>query len=226
MNALPEAFPLAVAAAIYPPTLVVLILLMTGDRPRRLSLAFYAGAALLTVVAGLIALALVKSLGLTSQHSHTASGWTYIALGVLLLALAAWANRHRQSDPGAGSAPANGSTGRIAEWSHRATTSERWAFALGLALFLPSPFYLMAIKDIADSGSSTASNTVAVLICAVGVLILIETAVIALLLRPNDVTHMLGRVDAWFRHNGWTLAAALALIGGIYGVGKGIHTLR
>jgi uncharacterized membrane protein YidH (DUF202 family) len=214
-----------VAAAVYPPVLVVLILLMSGERPRRLTLAFYVGAAALTVTSGLIALALVKSFGLTTEHSHAASGWTYIALGVLLLALAAWAYRHGHREPAAGSQSENASTGRIAEWSHRATTSPRWAFALGLALFLPSPFYLLAVKDIADSGSSTASNTVAVLICALGVLILIESALIALLLRPQQVTGGLRRLDVWIRQNGWTLAAALAVVAGIYAVGKGVNTL-
>jgi MFS family permease len=225
VNALPEAFPLAVAAAIYPPTLIVLLLLMSGERPRRLTLAFYLGAAVLTVCAGLIALAVVKSLGLTTQHSHTKSGWTYIALGVLLLALAAWAARRRHRQPVVSSDEETASTGRIAEWSHRATTSEKWAFALGLALFLPSPFYLMAIKDIADSGSSNSSNTAAVLVCALGVLILIESALIALLLRPEQVTSMFTRLDAWTRRNGWTLLAVLALIGGFYGIVKGINAL-
>ena len=214
------------AAAIYPPTLVVLLLLMTGERPGRLTLAFFLGAAALTVTAGLIALAVVKRLGLTTQHSHAASGWTYMVLGVLLLALAAWAYRHRHRESAVGSQPENASTGRIARWSHRATASERWAFALGLALFLPSPFYLLAVKDIADSGSSTSSNTVAVLICALGVLVLIEGALIALLLRPQQVTDLLRRLDVWIRQNGWTVAAALALVAGIYAVGKGVNTLN
>jgi hypothetical protein len=147
-------------------------------------------------------------------------------LGVLLLALAAWAYRRRRREPAAGPEAPNPSTGRIAEWSHRATTSERWAFALGLALFLPSPFYLLAVKGIADSGSSASSNTLAVLICALGVLILIESALIALLLRPAEVTDVLRRLDVWIRWNGWTLAAALALVAGIYGVGKGVNTLN
>jgi uncharacterized membrane protein len=226
VSALPQAFPLAVAAAVYPPVLVVLLLLMSGERPRRLTFAFYLGAGALTVIAGLIALAVVTRLGLTTQHSHAASGWTYIVLGVLLLVLGAWAYRHRHRESAFGSEPANPSAGRVAEWSHRATSSERWAFALGLALFLPSPFYLMAIKDIADSGGSTSSNTAAVVICALGVLILIESALIALLLRPQQVTHVLRRLDVWIRRNGWTLAAALALIAGIYGIGKGVNTLN
>ena len=58
MNALPQALPLALSAAIYPPALLVLLLLLTGEHPRRLVLAYFAGAALMVVSAGLVALTL------------------------------------------------------------------------------------------------------------------------------------------------------------------------
>ena len=60
MDALSEALPLALAAAIYPPALLVLLLLLTGEHPRRLVLAYFAGAALMVVGAGLIALAVLR----------------------------------------------------------------------------------------------------------------------------------------------------------------------
>ena len=39
-------------------------------------------------------------------------------------------------------------------------------------MFLPSPLYLLAVKDIGDSGSS--SNVLAVVICAIGVMLFVE----------------------------------------------------
>src|SRR4029077_14986236 len=41
VDALSEALPLALSAAIYPPALLVLLLLLTGDHPRRLVLAYF-----------------------------------------------------------------------------------------------------------------------------------------------------------------------------------------
>jgi hypothetical protein len=52
MSALPQALPLALTAAFYPPAILVVILLLTGDHPRRLVLAYLAGAALIVVPVG------------------------------------------------------------------------------------------------------------------------------------------------------------------------------
>ena len=83
--------PLAVSAAIYPPALLVLVLLLTGRHPRGLVFAFYAGGALLTISAGLIVLVVFKGTGANDQSSKTGSGSVDIVLGVLLLAVAIWA---------------------------------------------------------------------------------------------------------------------------------------
>ena len=147
MSALPQALPLALSAAFYPPALLVLLLLLTGKRPRRLVLAYFAGAAILTISAGLITLALLNTAGLTTQSSKSASGWTYIVVGLLLRALAASAWRRKARDPGEKKDNGGAGRGRIATWSQRATTSEKWALVLGLVMFLPSPLYVLTVKD-------------------------------------------------------------------------------
>jgi hypothetical protein len=146
MSALPQALPLALSAAFYPPALLVLLALLTGRHPRSLVLAYFTGAAIITIGAGLIALALLKQTGVTTQDSSTASGWLYIAVGVLLLALSSWAWRRRARVPTEARDQSGAGRGLIAEWSRRATTSQKWAFVLGLLMFLPSPLYLLAVR--------------------------------------------------------------------------------
>jgi len=117
------------------------------------------------------------------------------------------------------------SPSRISVWSERATTSQKWSFALGLAMFLPSPMYLLAVEEIADSGGSTTSNILAVLICAAAVLIFVEITVIALFVRPASVADGLERTQAWLARNGWTLGAIVAFVAGIYAIVEGISEL-
>jgi hypothetical protein len=223
MSALPEALPLALAAALYPPALLVLLLFMGGREPRRLVATYLVGAATVTVGAGLLGLALLRGAGLTSRHSHTASGGVYLVLGLVLLAAAAWAWAHRTRDQGERAEP--GAPGRLAEWSQRALARRRWAFVLGLAMFLPSPLYLLAVKDIADSGDPTASQVLAVVICAIAVMLFVEIPLIGMLVWPAAVAAGIERLYGWLARNGWTLAAALALIGATYAMLQAVDQL-
>ena len=92
-------------------------------------------------------------------------------------------------------------------------------------MFLPSPLYLLAVEQIANSGSSSGSNVVAVLICAACVLVFVEITMIALFVRPGSVAAGLQHTQAWLTRNGWTLGAIVAFAGGIYGIVKGIDAL-
>ena len=219
VTALSEALPLALAAAIYPPALLVLLLLTGGPRPRPLVGTYFLGAALVTVSVGLVGLAVANGERLTVQRNHQASGVTYIVLGLVLLPLAAWAawrGRHPR--------PAR-AAGRLAEWSERATSSRPWAFVLGLLMYLPSPLYLLAIKAVADSGDASASRVLAVLLCALCVLLFVEVPLVALYVRPAAVAGGLRRVHDWLVRNSWNLAAGLALAGAVYAIVKGITQL-
>jgi hypothetical protein len=225
MSALPTALPLALSASLYPPALLTLILLLSAKHPRGLVLAYFAGAALLTVGAGLIALAALQSTWSTNQASNTVSGWVDVAIGLALLALAAWAWKRHARDPKPTAKPDSTSEGRLAVWSRRATTSQKWAFALGLAMFLPSPTYLLGISDIAATSDSSSSKITATLICAVVVLLFLEVTVMGMFVRPATVTARINSFHGWLVRNGWTLASAAALIAGIYAIADGIGAL-
>lgn len=223
MSALPQALPLALAAAFYPPAIIVLILLLTGEHPRRLVFAYFAGAAVMVVSVGVLVLFVVTGAGATQQDSPTLSAAGDILIGAVLIGLAAWAWKRRRRPPEPKDDAA--SKGRIGQISDRATASVKWSFVLGLLMFLPSPFYLAAIKDIADSGDSATSQLVAVLICGAAVMLFVEIPVIALVLRPEGLQARLKQFEAWLSGNSWALVAALAAVAGTWLLISGIAAL-
>ncbi len=214
MSALPQALPLALAAAFYPPAILILILLLTGEHPRRLVLAYFAGAATIVVSVGVVFLFVLTGSGATEQDSPSASAGVDIVLGLLLLVLAAWAWRRRRRPPAERDEPAQDS--RLKRISKRATTSMKWAYVLGIVMYLPSPFYLAAIKAVADSGDSDGSQLLAVLICGAAVMLFVEIPAIVLLVRPDGLKAQLEKFDAWLSRNGWALLAVLAAAAGVW----------
>jgi Sap, sulfolipid-1-addressing protein len=226
VSALPEALPLALAAAVYPPALIVLVLFMTAPDPRRLVLAYFLGAATVTIGSGLVALAVFDGANLTARDSSSASGGVDIVFGLVLLGVAAWLRRRGVAVAARTPDEPGESAGRVATWSQRALRSRRWAVVLGLLMFLPSPLYLLAVKDIADSGGSPAGNVVAVLLCAIAVLLFVEVPLVAMLARPARAAVGIARFHDWLTRNGWNLAAALALVAGVYAIVKGVGELR
>ena len=96
---------------------------------------------------------------------------------------------------------------------------------MALVMFLPSPLYLLAIKEIGDSGDSSSSNVLAVLICAVAVMLFVEIPLVAMFVRPGGVAAGIERFHGWLRRNGWSFAAGLALIAGISAITQGIDAL-
>ncbi|MGZ6608865.1 MAG: hypothetical protein ACXVFI_17575 [Solirubrobacteraceae bacterium] len=63
------------------------------------------------------------------------------------------------------------------------------------------------------------------LICAAGVLIFVETTVLALFIRPGSVAAGLDRTQAWLTQNGWMLGALLAFAAAGYALVEGVGAL-
>lgn len=222
MSGLSQAVPLALAAAVYPPAIIVCGLLLTGDRPRVLITSYFLGAAAITVSVGIAGLAVLQGTGISATSSRTTSAAADIAVGVVLLGAAAWAwpRRHREAAPKDDAGP-----GRVARLSQRALANARWAFALGIVMYLPSPLYLAAIKQIADTGGVTGGNVVAILICAACVLLFVEIPLVLLFLVPDGLEERLDRLQAAIARNGWAVAAGLAALAGVYLVVRGVAKL-
>jgi Sap, sulfolipid-1-addressing protein len=212
LSALYEAAPLALASAFAPAAILILILLLSSENPRRLVFAYLAGAAFFVVTIGVFALLILSVTGATEQDNRTASAGVDLGLGIFLLALAVWAWRRHQRPP----RQKEGQEGGMAGITQRATSSMKWSFAAGLLVYLASPLYFAAIKAISDSGDSTLSQLLALLICAFCVLLFVEIPAFVLLVRPDGLKATLERMSGWLSTNSWLLVAVLAGVVGVW----------
>ncbi len=206
-----QALALALAASIYPPAAVAVIALGRGAQVRSRVFAFVFAAALTTYAMGALMLLVLEELGATGTHHLTPSAGIDLALGVILILLAAHLYRRR---PQAGAHPTTPSgPSKIARYLE----SRRLAFVLGVTLYiLPSPIYLAAVKSIADAELSTRSELLALVVTVAAMLWLIELPMLVLLAVPDRASSELERINAWFSGHGRLLAVVVSAGAGVY----------
>jgi hypothetical protein len=188
------------------------------DRPLlRYAFAFVAGAALASSAGTAAVLIGLGASGFTRQRP-TRSGWFYIVVGVLMLAFSALIVlrlRRRVTKGGAEGKRAS----RIQEGPLAV------AFGLGFVMWLPSPTYVAALKEINDTHSGWALTTVYGAVAVILVLWIIEIPIIFFLLYRETARHHLGTANGWIKEHGRTLLAVLTAVGGVGLLVKGILQL-
>jgi cytochrome c biogenesis protein CcdA len=194
------------------------------DRPLlRYAFAYLSGAALAESAASAVVLLGLGAAGFTRQRP-TRSGWFYVAIGILMLAFAAVIylrsrrpRRHKDKDKdknGQDKQDARIHEGRVAV-----------AFGLGLVMWLPSPTYLAALKQIQDTHSGWELTTVYAAIAVILVLWILEIPIILFLLFRETARRQLGVTNAWLKEHGVALLAALTAVTGVAILVKGVIQL-
>jgi hypothetical protein len=199
-----QAIPLALIASLYPLGLAAILLLAEAARPRPKEALFVLGAAVCTLTVGLVVVFALHGAGIGQSSQRSDQYWLRLATGVFFM-LAAVFLAHRRPKPHSGPSRvsrAASSGGLVA------------VFVVGIALYLPSPFYLSALEVIGTTRMSTAAMATWVIIAVALVLITIEVPVLLYLLTPGWTVPRLQAVNGWLDRNGRTLAVAvLAAIG-------------
>ena len=212
----PQALALAFAASIYPPAVAAVIALGRGSQVRSRVAAFVLGAALVTYASGALMLLVFDEVGVAGPRRRTPSAAFDLALGVSLIALAAWLRR-RPSTP-----KKQGGPSKI----ERYLQNRRLAFLLGITLYVvPSPIYIGAVKALADANLSTSGGLLALAATVVVMLWLIELPMLALLIIPGRASSALERINAWFGQRGRGLAVLASAGAGVYLAVKGLVDL-
>jgi hypothetical protein len=209
----PEALALAFVASIYPPGLLATILYLLTPRPRATSLAYYGGALTCTLIGGVVVTVVLRSAGLSNSSAQAARYGLRLAIGVALLVAALIVRRRPQAGPASPSRA-------------EARPSLPGAFAVGIALYTPSPTYLTSLQHVATAEASTAATTAAVILVAFIVLFLpIELPLLTYFVAPNWAQPRLNRLDTWVRVHTKGLIVGLLVFLGVYEVVNGLRGL-
>lgn len=217
---------LALGAAVFPTLIACVALMISRPEPRGLLLAFYAGGVIVSIISGVVVLAVFNNrdavIGNTSSHRNPT---TSIVAGLLSLLLAwlmassrgqaqlgRWRSRRR---PG----PANGPS-----WAERHLTRANVpvAFAVGAAINLPGPFYLLALGDIASGAYNGAQELGLILLFNAIMFALLEVPLVGYLVRPARTAERVAALGAWLNANGLKVMGSLVGAVGIGLVVQGI----
>lgn len=222
---------LALASALYPTLLAIVVIVLTRPRPVPLLTAFLAGGMFMSVAIGLAAISLLEGSGLLEGGSGRTFGpGIDLVAGVLSLALAALlaggrelpfaarreALRERRNDPD-----------RREPWSTRVLGRDSivLAFTLGVVLNVPGIWYLVALKEIAQSGNGFVVDAVQVVIFNAIMFALIEVPLAGYLLSPQRSAERVARFQGAIHRNARRIAAAVATLAGVYLIVHGIAAL-
>jgi sulfite exporter TauE/SafE len=209
---------LAIAGALYPTLLAVVILVLARPNAGRLLAFFLAGAALTSISIGLFAVLVLDPASLdTNRRSlgagvSLAAGIVALLVGLRLLRPAKPKEKHETKDP----------THR--SFSQRALEQDSvWlVFVLGIVLDLPGLWYLIGLKKIAEGGYSDAAAAALVIGFNVIMFAFVEVPLVGFLVAPERTNALVEKFNAWLHQNIRHLLAWLALAVAAYLIVRGL----
>jgi hypothetical protein len=217
-----ELLVLALASAVWPALLAVVIVALRSSHPGRLMASFLAAALLTTVSVGLLLVYSLRGTSATSSSKHWFGPVVQIVVGVLaVLAAAFLAKRRRNPRP-----KPDGEASRPSWIERMLNRGAPLAFAVGVALnIVPGVLPVVAITNIAQMDEGVAATVGLVVGFYVIMFVFIEVPLVAFLVAPTQTARRTALFNEWLGRNGRRLAiGALGLVG-TYLIVRGIANL-
>jgi hypothetical protein len=218
---------LAVASAVYPLLVAATVLMLATPKPPAILGAYLAGGAIVSIGLGLAGVFALAGSGVVNSSHRSVPPAIDLVGGALLIVLAlltatGWVERRtgrrREAKPKKEKGPS---------WSQRTLRrgSPRLTFFVGMALSLPSLYYIIAIKDIAENYDDAATRVGLILLFNVIQFTIVEVPLIAFIVNPEATRRRVERGNQWMRDNRYTIAAVIAAVVGTYLLVQGIRGL-
>ena len=219
---------LALAAAVFPTLIACVAIILSRPEPLRLLVGFYAGGLIVSLSAGIVVLdAFKRGDSVAGSSSSTPNPAASIVAGLVALALG-WLmvsgrgqmllNRWRTSHPPKREKKEGPS------WAERHLDRANLAvaFAIGAAINLPGPFYLLALGEIANGSYGRPAELGLILLFNAIMFVLIEVPLAGYLLRPERTAGQVARLSSWLNRNGLRVMGALVALVGVSLVIQGV----
>jgi len=211
-----ELIPLALLSAVYPTLIAVVVVALALPQPARSMAFFLLGGMIASVGIGLAIIFVLQRTSIVTNSESPVDPIVYFGVGVFALLLAAVV-RHR---PPAGERKKEGGRfTRLLGHSQRPGV----AFAVGLLLNLaPGAWYLVALKDIAQSSYDRTEIVGVVVAFCIVMYALIEIPLLGFVFAPEPAADLSRRFNAWLGANNRILIVTILAIGGCYMIVRGI----
>ncbi len=222
-------YALALFAAVYPVMLAIVALFLSRAGRTRLLAGLLTGAFLTTMVMGIVLVSIVGSTdALTSSNKATVRAWVNIAIGVVLVVAAAnLLFFHRSLRRKHAEEPSAGKKEKPSGWTARAGAADSFwaAFIIGVAIDLPSVWFLAALKYLIDAKFSAGVVFLLLLSYAAIAYISIELCLLFSLKWPVQTERIVRSANAWLKRHEQVIAGAIAGGIGIWQLAEGISKL-
>ncbi len=230
---------LALASAVYPQLLAVVLVILTRPNPKPLLRTCYLGSLIVSVGAGIAIYAIFRARGsIAGATSHRLSPATYLAVGAIALILATFVAtrsgrqlpgrdlpvfRNREQRKEKGSTP-------VARMRSRAELALREgsltvAGLVGALLALPGPFDLLAVGHLARGGYGAIAAGAIIVAFALIKFLLIEVPIASYAIDPDGTATEVTRFSGWMQSNKIAVVAAIVGVIGLVLIGRGISGL-
>jgi hypothetical protein len=215
---------LAVASAVSPAILAVVIVVLHRPRPQRLLAAYLFGGMLTSIAVGIAIVSSLSGLAAFSGSSPAADPIVNFTVGVLALIVAYVLATDRDARIEERRREHKAARPARDPWSQRVLNrgTAPIAFAVGVVLNLPGAFYLVALKDIAQGQQGTGRQFFAIVLFNLIMFVLAEVPLVGLWVAPERTNALVHRMNAWAAGHGREVAIGVCIVFGVFLIVRGI----
>jgi hypothetical protein len=221
-------FVLALLAAFNPTLVAATTVMLLLPNPRRLMLGYLAGAMMTSVTLGVVIVYALKDSGAVNTTKRTLSPGIDIALGAILIVVAAVLASSRSADRRERRRTAKEAKGPPRWQRTLSRGTPRTTFVIGALLTLPGASYLAGLHKIDTLKYGVPATVLLVIAFNIVMLALLEVPLVSFTVAPNWTPRALDAIKSWVARNGRKIATrglliigALLIIKGIVGLIKG-----